>query len=148
MIAKFKAGFEGFYKGVDPQVVAEEIIEIGETATPKQILEKARDEETELHKCFEWDDSIAAEKFRVQQARLLVSFLVIREEKVPEDRPEIRFFYKTDNSRNEGYKQTRLIVRQEDEYKKLLEQAWRELKAFKAKYSCIKELDQIFELID
>lgn len=148
MIAKFKAGFEGFYKGVDPQVVAEEIIEIGETATPKQILEKARDEETELHKCFEWDDSIAAEKFRIQQARQLVSFLVIREEKVPEDRPEIRFFYKTDNSRNEGYKQTRLIIQQEDEYKKLLEQAWRELKTFKAKYSCLKELQEIFELIN
>lgn len=148
MIAKWKSGFEGFYKNVDPQAVADEIISIGSSATPKEILEKARDERTELHKCFQWDDTIAAEKFRLQQARQVVSFLVIREEAVPENRPEIRFFYKTDSMHSDGYKQTRLIVQQEDEYKKLLEQAWRELKAFKAKYSCLKELQEIFELIN
>lgn len=148
MIAKWKDGFEGFYKDIDPQAVADEIISIGASATPNEILDKARDEGTELHKCFQWDDTIAAEKFRLQQARQVVSFLVIREEKVPEDRPEIRFFYKTDMAHSGGYKQTRLIVQQEDEYKKLLEQAWRELKTFKAKYSCLKELQEIFELIN
>lgn len=148
MIAKWKDGFEGFFKDVDPQTVAEEIIEIGDSATPKEILEKAKDEGTELHKCFEWDDAVAAEKHRLQQARQIVSFLVIREESVPEDRPEIRMFYRVDNSHTGGYKQTRMIIQQEDEYKKLLEQAWRELKVFKTKYACIKELQEIFELIN
>jgi hypothetical protein len=41
-----------------------------------------------------------------------------------------------------------LIVRQEDEYKKLLERAWAELRAFKAKYAMLTELEEIFSLID
>lgn len=49
-----------------------EICDQMESATPQQILEKARDESTELHKCFTWDDSIAAEKYRIQEARQIV----------------------------------------------------------------------------
>ena len=144
--AKWKQGFEGFYKDVDPNKVANEIMDIGESATPAEILERATDESTELHKCFEWDDSIAAGKYRLQQARRVVQFLVIKEEQVPENRPEIRFFHVTKT--NGGYKQTSIIVRKDDEYKALLEKAMSELRAFKAKYSCLSELQEIFELID
>lgn len=144
--AKWKQGFERFYKDVDPNEVAKEIASIGDSATPQDILDKARDESTELHKCFEWDDAIAAEKHRLQQARYVVHFLVIEEEIVPTSRPEIRLFHKTESA--EGYKHTKLIVRQENEYEKLLARAWAELRAFKAKYSCLAELQEIFELID
>ena len=44
---------QSLYKGVDPQKVAEEIMGIGESATPRQIVDRARDEKSELHKCFE-----------------------------------------------------------------------------------------------
>lgn len=144
--AKWKQGFEGFYKDVDPNKVASEIMDIGESATPAEILDRATDESTELHKCFEWDDSIAAGKYRLQQARRVVQFLVIKEEQVPENRPEIRFFHVTKT--NGGYKPTSIIVRKDDEYKALLEKAMSELRAFKAKYSCLSELQEIFELID
>ena len=40
----------------DAQKVAEEINKIGDEVTPDQIVEAARDESTELHKCFEWDE--------------------------------------------------------------------------------------------
>ena len=49
----------------DAQKCADEIMEICdelESATPQQILDKARDSNTELHKCFTWDDTEAAEK--------------------------------------------------------------------------------------
>lgn len=58
-----------FFKA-DATKCASEIMEICdqmESATPQQILEKARDESTELHKCFTWDDSIAAEKYRINR---------------------------------------------------------------------------------
>ena len=142
--AKWREGF-GFYSNVDANKVAEEIQSIGNEASSQQIVDLARNESTELHKCFEWDDSVAAEKYRLVQARYVVHHLVIEEQEVPEDRPEIRFFYKTDLS--ESYKPTKTIVRQEDEYKKLLSQAWAELHAFKRKYSMLEELKDIFELI-
>lgn len=44
---------KGIFKA-DAQKVSEEIAEIGETVEPSEIVEKARNESTELHKCFEW----------------------------------------------------------------------------------------------
>ena len=142
--AKWKNGY-GFFKA-DAQLVAEEILEIGDDVHAEDILDKARNEDTELHKCFEWDDGIAAEKYRLQQARDIVKLLVIREESEPVDRPEIRLFYKTDQQ--EGYKPTKIIVKKEDEYRLLLERAYGELRAFKAKYSMLTELQEIFDLIN
>ena len=76
LVASWKSGFGLFH--ADAQKVANEIAEIGESATPREILEKGRDPKTELHKCFEWDDTVAAEKYRIQQARQIVCCLVIR----------------------------------------------------------------------
>lgn len=146
IVAKWSATGTRF--GADAQKCYEEIMEICEdldSASPQAVLDRARDESSELHKCFTWDDSIAAEKWRVNEARLVTRQLVIKEVEVPKDRPEIRLFYKTDNE--SGYKPTEIIVRKEDEYKKLLASAYAELRAFKRKYSMLKELQEIFDLI-
>lgn len=144
--AKWRDGF-GLYHA-DAQKVAEEIVIIGDEPTTQAIVDKARDENTELHKCFEWDDKIGAEKYRIEQARMLMRHLVIVKEDESKDKPEIRMFYKTDNQLESGYKQTEYIVKHEDEYQKLLEKAYAELHAFKVKYACLKELKEIFDLID
>lgn len=130
----------------DAQKCAEEIISLGDKVTPDEVLEKARDENTELHKCFEWDDTVAAEKFRKIQARNVIRFIVIKEEEKPKDRPQIKVFHVTEKTG--GYKPIEFIVKHEDEYKALLERAWAELRAFKAKYSMLEELREIMELID
>ena len=145
IVAKWKSGFETFFKA-DAQKCAEEIASIGETPTTQQIVDAARDESTELHKCFEWRDDVAAEKYRLVQARNVVHMLVIQEQEPPKDRPEVRMFYKV--SETGGYTETKKIVRNEDAHKSLLEQAWRELRAFKQKYGMLEELSEIIELID
>lgn len=55
----------------------QEIQSLGTTVTPEKIVNFARDENTELHKCFQWDDSIAAENWRKQQARQVVMSLTV-----------------------------------------------------------------------
>lgn len=133
------------YKGVDPNAVAQEIMSIGESATPRQIVDKARDESTELHKCFEWDDAKAALGYRLQQARTLVHVLVIEDEQLKPDTPPVRFFYKVEN--DAGYKPTQFIIKKEDEYQQLLQRAYAELHAFKMKYARLTELQDILDLI-
>lgn len=130
----------------DANKCAQEILSINGEITRESVLEKARDENTELHKCFEWNDSIAAEKYRLVQAGEVIRFLVIEEEDKPEERPQIRFFHITE--RDEGYKPIQVIVKHEDEYKRLLENAWAELRAFKRKYACLEELREILDMID
>lgn len=61
----------------DAEKVYNEINSIGEKYTPKDVLEKARgNEDSELHKCFEWDDAIAGEKYRLQQARDVIRMIL------------------------------------------------------------------------
>lgn len=145
IVAKWRSGFESLFRGVDAQMVAEEIASIGESPTAHEIVDAARDEGSELHKCFEWDDSIAAERYREKQARDVVHHLVIEEKVVPTDRPEIRIFHKVEQGR--GYQDVRRIVQDEDSYQNLLARAWAELRAFKAKYGMISELKEILDLI-
>lgn len=141
----FAAWKSGCRISADAQKVADEILAIGNSATTAQILDKARDEQTELHKCFDWDDAEAAEKWRLQQARHIVCNLVIKE-KSDTPRPEVRVFFKTDA--DNGYKPTVLIMQDKDEYRKLLDRALAELTSFRAKYKTLGELDGVFDAID
>lgn len=133
----------GLYKA-NAEKVYSEIRSIGEEATAKQILDYARDENTELHKCFEWDDSVAAERWRQQQARVLVCNLVYEE---PESQAptKIRVMQSTESN---TYKPVRLILQNKTEYEQLLEKALAELRAFKRRYQNLAELEEILALID
>ena len=132
---------KGIYKA-DAQKVADEI---GDgKVTPQEVLDKARDENTELHKCFEWDDSVAAEKYRLRQASDIIRNLVfVRKEK--EDEP-IRCFQIT--TEKNTYQPTQMFLVQEDEYQALLKRAKAELKSFKRRYATLTELESIFEAIE
>ena len=130
----------------DAQKCAEEIRSIGDEVRAEQVLELARNEKTELHKCFEWRDDVAAEKYRLFQAQRVIKLLVIKDDTDPEDKTPIRFAYKTVS--NEGYKPTEIILQREDEYRELLKRALAELQAFKNKYARLSELEEVFEAID
>jgi hypothetical protein len=93
IVAKWKHGFEGLHHA-DAQKVYNEISAIGEQSTPEQIVEKAKDERTELHRCFDWNDTTAAHKYRLQQARQIVCHLAIQNKPEQSDRPEVRALFK------------------------------------------------------
>ena len=130
------------YKKADADKVYNEITSIGSSATPEQIVAFARNEDTELHKCFTWDDREAAEKWRLQEARLIVCNLVFEEK--DETKPVIRAIQLGDA----GYTPVKLIIQHKDEYQRLLERAMGELRAFKARYKMLTELEEILALID
>ena len=139
MIAEWR--IKGIYKA-DAQRVCEEIGD--KTVTPQSVLEKARNEDSELHKCFEWDDGIAAEKYRLAQARNIIQNLVITTEKASEQ--PVRVFSIT--SERNMYQPTRRFLVQENEYQTLLKRALNELESFKKKYRTLSELEMVFEQID
>lgn len=133
----------------DANLVAEEINEIGSEYSCSQIVDAARDPRTELHKCFEWDDGIAAEKYRLTQAQLVIRSLVVVRDK-PDgsaEKTNVRVIVNTGERKN-TYKPFRLVVRDHDEYERLLETAREELRCFKEKYKMLSELEEIFKLID
>ena len=133
----------GLYKA-DANLVAAEIEEIGESATAEQILEKARDRKTELHKCFCWDDTEAAEKWRLHTARLVSGSIIIDRVNAEPDEPQIRYFHRAEGS---AYKPMPVIIKRLSEYEAMLQRAYAELAAFKKKYSGLSEdLDELLTL--
>lgn len=131
----------GIYKA-DAQKVADEIGE--RKITPEEVLEIARNENSELHKCFEWDDTVAAEKYRLMQARKVIIDLVYAPKKQGEQ--HVRCFQITREART--YQPTKCFIVQQDEYQSLLNRAKKELESFKQRYKALTELESIFEEID
>ena len=150
-VASWRPGAEKFYKA-DAQKVADEIFALGEHAEAQDILEMARDENKETHKTIEWDDSIAAEKYRLDQVRRVQHDLQIVEiglnKKEPTKKLEVpvRMFYNLHGET--GYRPTPLIIRDEDLHKKLLRTAKIELDTFLKKYAILSEMQPLVDVIE
>lgn len=141
MKVTWKSCASNFHKA-DAQKCFEEMG--GTDITPEKVLKIAKDENTELHKCFEWDDSVAAEKYRLSQARQLITFLIIKPEKKEE--PPIRVFQIS--SEKQVYQPIRVFVENKDEYKILLNRAKAELVNLRNRYKQLSELEDVFAAID
>lgn len=135
------------YKG-DPQKVYEEIQSIGDSYTPREILAYARNNEnSELHKCFDWDDTTAAEKWRIHTARNICCSLKVEVTQEEGKEPVAYRLIQTDKE-EKAYKPVVLTVRNDDEYSRLLKQAKEELASFKRRYESIVELESVIDEID
>lgn len=139
------------YQKQNAQKCYDEIYENGaiKETTPEAVVEKAKNKNTELHKCFEWNDKVAGHKYRIIQARdILCSFRILSDEIVEsENKPfEVRAVVKGDEPNH--YKPTKLVVQKMDEYQALLDQAKRELESFRRRYENLIELEKLMADID
>lgn len=117
--------------------------------TPQNLVDASRAEDAPLHKEFEWDDAVAAEGFRKQQAALMISNLAVVIEQKKEE-PVRAFFSLGGGFRKGGEKFEGIIeiLKNDEKRETLLEKARNELKAFRHKYSLLQELETIFSAID
>jgi len=82
--------------------IAELMADRGGKLTPIELLEDARKKESPYHDFFDWDNDSAAEKFRIHQARYLLSNIV--EIVIIEKKPSLQraFFNVTDETNPTG----------------------------------------------
>lgn len=128
----------------DAQQAGEQFENLEKTVglTAKNVLNANRDEGTPLHNEFEWDDAVAAELHRLEQARLLIRMICVSPEK-QEQNTNVRAFFKVSDAN--GYESLNVIIKDENKYSKLLTQAVSEFKAFENKYHSLTELAPLFE---
>jgi hypothetical protein len=109
--------------------------------TPHAVVRRARDETSTIHCCFEWNDNIAAEKYRVGQAqeliRNIVTVHVVEDEKPP---VTVRAFVNIKGENERGYKTFSAVVTNCSEYEYLLSTARSDMEVFRRKYECLAEL--------
>lgn len=113
--------------------------------TPANVLELARDEDTELHGAFEWDDSVAAEKYRLGQARHLIQCIVVRQDDDKKENVQRVFQISSERS---TYQPIRYFLENKDEHTRLFERAKSELHAFQRRYEKLAELEEVFNAIN
>ncbi len=114
------------------------------TITRKDVLEKARDKNTELHKCFDWDDSIAGEKWRLQQATYVLTSISVKNEEVE----PTRYFVNVKTVNEEKiYKNIKAVIQNEEEFNQLLERAKNEFVSYKQKYEKMVDKDIFKKMI-
>ena len=80
---------------VDAQTAGEELQRIYQEKgglNPSDIVEESRNDSAPLHPCFEWDDEIAAEKYRQTQAMQIVRSIVTIQESDKKKPQEVRAF--------------------------------------------------------
>lgn len=71
----------GSHIAIDAEKAGQELEQIGGELTPSQVVSYAeKHKKSELHKHFEWDNKTAGDLYRLQQARHLLSCIVIEKE--------------------------------------------------------------------
>ena len=109
----------------------------------ENLVEISKPEDAPLHDEFEWNDRIAAEKYRNVQASAILRHLVINRE----DKEPVRAYIQV-VTRQSNYESIQVIVENADKHEALLKQALRELDWFKKKYSILSELKPVLDAID
>lgn len=110
---------------------------------PKKVVEAARPESSPLHSRFEWDNSEAAERYRLIQARQLINITVnVVGEGADEERMWVSL--KPDREEAGGYRSMIAVLSDTDLRVQLLDDALKDMEAFANKYRHLQELAEVF----
>lgn len=115
---------------------------------PEKVVEFAKDPATALHSRFEWDDTEAAEKYRVWQARQLIKVTVTVLPNENEDEFKVIPLFvslKEDRQNGGGYRTLVDVMNDDQMRKRLLSQAYNDFKLWQKKYQQLKELAPVFD---
>lgn len=148
---------QGFRHSVSAQVAGEvcESLEQNGQLTAKRLVEVSRPVDAPLHPEFEWDDSVAAEQWREQQARCIINTIVIihppkKAQEMTlavEKTGTVRRFFNIE-SKTGNYESIDRILADDNKRMKLLNQALGDLENFRRKYAELTELEPVFEAVD
>ena len=121
--------------------------------TPQLLVVEANKKRSLLHDCFEWNDSKAAEEYRIVQAREILRFLVIEiesETETEETRYIRAFIAPPEIEQDDGasYVTIEQVRSDEDLHEAYLRQLKQELDAIKNKIKTYKEFAAVVQAIE
>lgn len=117
-----------------------------------EVVQDARPKKAPLHPCFEWDDAVAAELHREDQARRLIRSVEVvhePEEDGEADEPQIAFVSVGTTVKGGGaYTSTARALSDDEMRQRVLDDALADLRGIRARYSHLSELAEVFAAID
>ena len=155
MIYQWKDGSR--FNQIEAQAAGECLEQIrkdaGGNLLPADVVDAARPKRSVLHPAFEWNDSKAAEEFRLEQARSLVRSVVVTIEPGSEAPKTIRAFVSIrssgdDEEESSVYTSTEAAMADPSLRAQVVRQALREAESFRRRYAQYAELAAIFKAIE
>ena len=119
--------------------------EKGKLLHPKDIVEAARAETSPLHSHFLWDDSEAAERYRVTQARELLQRVFVKVSAPNGSQHMAQVFVSLTTDREKGGYRTMVdVLSDEDLRNQMIRDAMAEMQLFTERYKTLRELASVF----
>ena len=147
----FKWKDERFFGyGIDAQKVGEEleIVERGGNISPEHIIEYAeRHKDSELYKCFEWDNDEASKKYRLHQARTVICSIQLEIKEEPREETRVYFNIKDKETKEKVYKSVKEISKDEELYLQIVEKAKKDFIRCKEKYESLLNISDLKEIL-
>lgn len=151
MVYKWK---DGSRFRLPAQVVGEELERIGAAndgqVAPAEVVEAARPEEAPLHVCFEWDDEVAAELYREDQARAIIRSVVFVERIGEDDPPRVvQAYVHVDTCGGDAcYLPTAIVMSDAELRDQVLADALALLRGVQRRFEHLGELREVFDAIE
>lgn len=109
---------------------------------PVVIVGEAEDEASPLHAYFMWDDTEAARRFRLMQARGLIRSVRIRVETAPEVTRRVRAYVSVPRDDGRSYESLVDALSDRNTRDVVFEQCVRELSAVRDKYAALVDVEK------
>lgn len=141
--------WDGYSRVVDANIVGgvvEQLEEKNGQVTKEDFLEVSRPDDSPTHALFEWDDSVAAERYRLDQSRTIINSLRIVY--VNKDKEEVKvsaFVQTSPNGNSTVYENIHDALKDEGKREVVLNRIRGELNAFIIRNQNIEELADILE---
>lgn len=118
---------------------------------PAEFVERSRPADALTHDLFEWDDSAAAESYRLSQARRVISSIKVtfhEHERVAPAFLSVKLRPVGDNLPVRGYVTTQRAMSDQYMRAQVLDEARKQLLAWRTRYQHLQELSDVFAKID
>lgn len=134
----------------DAQLVGEELETLetlGEVSSEKVLDYAKTHKDSELHKCFEWDDKIASEKFRMIQASNVISSISLKIKEEPTVKQKIYYSIRSRDTEERTFKNIKDILENNEEYQQLVNKAREEFENCRIKYDDLINKQDLKDII-
>ena len=138
---------------LDAQEVGDELDAIREKhgfVKPEFVVERAKPKRAKYHKAFEWDAEIGAERYRLEQAKLMIRSVKVIYEDSKGEEAEVRAFTSIVNPDGKGriYVPTEEGMERRETRDEILMQCLNGLIRWRKRWAEYNELSQVIPLID
>ena len=148
--------YEYTWKGYEQRVPAKVVGEHFQTlerehgcVTSQNFLDSARPKDSPVHSLFEWDDTKAAERFRLHQATVIICSLKVTVTEENSEPITVRAYVTTDkHQERSSFFNVQAALMDDNMREKVLALALKEAEAFRRKYADLIELASVMDAID